>query len=155
MFFLLFFSFIFRRSPTPPLKFFPHDLDAHPILPPFPSLSFPPFHLLSLPLPPPSTHTHTQVQHFLFAASKHKTRRESAHSSGAMYDLLKSKVRLCLFVLLWVSMCGSVWGWERFEFACVDVSCMYGTVRIRYRSCLNLCRNTVLWLTISSPTSPW
>eukprot|EP00596_Hydrurales_sp_CCMP1899_P000568 CAMPEP_0119035618 /NCGR_PEP_ID=MMETSP1177-20130426/2755_1 /TAXON_ID=2985 /ORGANISM="Ochromonas sp, Strain CCMP1899" /LENGTH=563 /DNA_ID=CAMNT_0006994141 /DNA_START=164 /DNA_END=1855 /DNA_ORIENTATION=+ len=32
-----------------------------------------------------------EVQHFLFAASKHKTPRESAHSGGAMYDLLQAK----------------------------------------------------------------
>jgi hypothetical protein len=33
-----------------------------------------------------------EVQHFLFAASKHKTPRESAHSGGAMYDLLQATV---------------------------------------------------------------
>lgn len=40
-----------------------------------------------------------EVQHFLFAAAKHKTSRDSAHSSGAMYDLLFKQRDLRVLVI--------------------------------------------------------
>lgn len=37
------------------------------------------------------TDVEDEVEHFLFAASKHKTKRSSAHSSDAMWDLIMNK----------------------------------------------------------------